>query len=179
MKVEEIPYKEKYLDELINSNHFPLVNTVYLDDLNTDFINDALKNKSQDSCKELTEYPKFRNINPETIINLRLALHLGKYKEEVDDFCLKLLRYIEINLSKLKKNEKLYGRSRSESILIFQQIKALFVEYHINKFDLLYLNSALKIADLKWIKPVSSTPNTVKELDTIKNRQIEYILNQL
>jgi len=179
MKINESTNKGNYLEELIKSNHFPLVNTVYLDDLNTDFINEAVINKIQNISLELTDYPKFRNIKPETIINLRLALHLGENKVEVDTWCLKLLRYIEINFSKLKKNEKLYSRSRRESILIFQQIKALFVEYYINKSDLLYLNSALKMVDLKWVKPVTSTPNMVKELDVIKNRQIEHILKQL
>jgi hypothetical protein len=179
MKTKESPYQKKYLNQLISSNHFPLVNAINLHDLNTNSINNALTKKIQSISLIPPDYPKFRNIKPATIINLRLALYLEEYKDEVDNCCLNLLRYIEVNLSKLKKNEKLYGRSRRESILIFQQLKALFVEYHINNCDLLYLNTALKIADLKWIKPVNSTPNSVKELDIIKNRQVEYILNQL
>ena len=179
MKTNESPYKGNYLEELIKSDYFPLVNTVYLDDLDTDLINEALANKIRNVSLELIDYPKFGIIKPENIINLRLALHLGETKVQVDNWCLKLLRYIEVNLSKLKKNEKLYSRSRIDSIMIFQQIKALFVEYYIKNFDLIYLNSALKIADLKWVKPIINTPATIKELDVIKNRQIEYILKQL
>ncbi len=179
MKKKYISYTDEYLKELIDSNHFTLLNNTYLEDLDNDFINEFLTKKIQNISLEISDYPNFRNINPENIIKLRLAIHLGINDVKVNNWCLKLLRYIEINLAKLKENEKSYNRTRENSILIFQQIQALFVEYYIKKNDLIYLNSALKTADLAWIKPTPKTPVPIKELNIIKSRQIEHILKQL
>ncbi len=179
MKENQRLYTNEELESLINSNQFPLLNNRHIDELDSPSTQKALFEKIENTSLELSDYPKFKNITSEDIIKLRLFLHLGQENSKLDNWHLKLLRYIEINLPKLKKNEKKHGRSNKSSILIFQQIKALFVEYYLTHNDLIYLNTAIKITDLKWATPLSETPYPIKELNSIKNRQIEYILKDL
>lgn len=179
MKKNNNSITNSYLRNLIDSDYFPLINNTFLDDLDTNYINKAVMEKIQSTSLRISNYSKFRNIKPEDVICLRKMLQLGVDKIQVQNWCLKLLRHIEINLPKLKRNERLYNRSKKNSVLIFQQIKALFVEYYIKNIDLIYLNTALKINDLKWASPTLSTPTPIKELYIIKNRQIEHILKVL
>lgn len=166
-------------NSLINSKYFPLLNITYLNNIDNDFLNKSLSTIINKTTISLDNYPNFRNITADNIVQLRLMLHLGENSDKLDSWCIKLLRYIEINLSKLVKNEKSFNRTKESSILIFQQIKALFIEYYIIKNDILYLNTALKISDIKRFTPTSKTPNSVKKLNLIKERQIEHILIQL
>lgn len=179
MEKNSISFSAKYLEDLIASNYLPLINNTFLDSINTNYVNNSVMEKIQNLSFELYEYPKFKNIKTENIICLRIMLQLGDDIIKVQNWCLNLLRYIEINLPNLKRNEKLYNRSTKESILIFQMIKALFVEYHIKSNDLIFLNTALKLNDLRWAKPTLNSPIPIKELCNIKNRQIEYILKEL
>jgi len=98
-------------------------------------------------------YFKFGFLNYQTISNLRENLLKKGPIEEIQDWCIKIMRYIEIRYSDLRKNENDYGRTKLESIKLYNQILALFIEYFIETNDLIFLNTSLKIIDLKWVHP--------------------------
>ena len=179
MKKSDNIYSGNYIELLNNSNHFPVLNNYYLSYIDVKLTNKTILRKKENVTIEVSDYPNFKFITVDDIINLRLLLHLWLNEAKLENWCVKLLRYVEINFTKLKKNEKSYGRSREESILIFQQIKALFVEYFLKHHDLIYLNTAIKITDLEWIKTTAKTSIPVRELNNLKNRQIDYILQNL
>ena len=128
---------------------------------------------------DLPEYSCFRSVKPEDIAILWLSLYLDIDKEKLNVWCVRLLRYIEINLAKLKIKEKSYARTRIESIYVFQLVRALFVEYYSKNNDLLFLNAALKISDIVYFRPVLLTPLSIKKLNVTINKKIDNILKDL
>ncbi len=176
MNVQEIINN---LPSLLNSDEFPLLNNTFiegLENVKTSFSNEF---STISILNSLGDYDKFRNIISMDIVNLRILLHFEISNNNFHYWMEKLLRYCEINYVKLRSNERKYGRSRNESIEIYNQIIALFVEYHLNSKDLLFLNTALKLADLHWIKPILQTPNSIKVLRKIKMIQLQKILRAL
>lgn len=167
-------------DTLWASNQYPFLDFTYLEEV------EVILNKKEEyeisniNILELGSYPKFKNITPVDISNLRLFLHSKGLNEVVKSWCKSILHYIEIGYSKLKRNENKYGRSKEDSIKIFNQIMALFVEYYLQTNDLIYLNTALKIADLKWITPTSGNAIiSTKVLYYLKIAQMNVILKKL
>ncbi|MBR9920820.1 MAG: hypothetical protein GYB31_08270 [Bacteroidetes bacterium] len=165
------PIDSNKLDYLRRSKQFPLLNTKYLDDV-------------PDTAVEpfdlaLKDYPKFKNTQAEDLIKLRLMVHQNELNERFRNWQIKLLRYIEINYANLKTKERSYGRPVAVRVILFNQLLALFVEIYLHTGDLLYFNTALKVADLKWAAPANKSPKDIYLLREIKEKQIEAILNEL
>jgi len=177
MKIQDFFLENKEL--LLTSNQFPLLNNTYLNELGIAPSRQAETETTEDILSALGDYPKFKNIAANDLTNLRLLLHLQSGEEKVDMWCMKILRYIEIQYPKLKRNEIKAGRSTEERIQVFNQVMALFIEYYLQKNDLLYLNTALKIADLEWIRPTSQTPVSLKALHDLKMSQLDAILKNI
>ena len=179
MKIQCENLIDNNLALLLNSNEFPLLNNRYLNDLEIVSIQALKMAQTDDILTKLQAYPKFRNIMPNDIINLRLLLHLKSTGEMLEMWCLKILRYIEIQYTQLKRKEITYGRPKEVRVTIFNQIMALFIEYFLCKNDFLYLNAALKIADLKWITPTNHTTISLKTLHYLKKYQMDAILKKM
>ena len=159
------------LEELSISDEYPLLNVKYIKELT------VVKYQNTTSTIPV-DYPKFKQLNHHIIAQLRMELHENLSNDQVEIWCNKILRYIEIRYAILKDNEQKYGRSNEASTLLFQQIFALFIEYYIHALDLLYLNTALKINDLDWIKSNSNLMAT-NVLYQLKKEQLDTILEQL
>ena len=157
---------EDNLKELGQSNLFPLLNSSY--QIGKDFINVE--------HKTLKGYPKFKNLTDEDIVRLRLFLQQKIEFSQLQTWAVSLVRYIEIQYPLLKKKEKLAGRDSIQSKSLFTQLISFFVEYYVETKDLIYLNTTLKILDLKWIKPVKRNSLPTYVLYRIKVDQIEKIL---
>jgi len=179
MKIQLKDFLHKNKNTLLTSNQLPLLNNTYMDELGADLVQQPNGETTESVLSKLGDYPKFKNITSNDIIHLRLLLHLKSSEEKMETWCMKILRYIEIQYSKLKRKEISYGRSKEEQVQIFNQVMALFVEYHLQKNDLLYLNTALKIADLNWIVPTSQTAMPLKALHYLKISQLEAILQRI
>jgi hypothetical protein len=177
MKSTDLSYSSEDWKRLQLSEHLPLLNTKYLGELAEDDTIQKMQSFIAEKKYQLIPYPKFKNVEPEQLINLRISLHFNKDLEILEHWSNKLLRYFEINQATLKKKEG--PRKQQDSIALFQQVKALFVEYYINKGDLIYLNTALKILDQSWLAPTKNSEEGVKALNVIKNRQIEGIIKEL
>ena len=104
----------------------------------------------------LSKYKNFKSVAYQDIVEIRLNINQNQLDENGEEWCRKLLRYIEIRYSVLQRNEKKTGRDKVVITKLFTQVLALFVEYYQKTKDIIYLNAALKVLDLSWIKPSSS-----------------------
>lgn len=161
---------------LLNAPEYPLLNNSLLDKSDLPDLQ-ALNGISVESIiSELGEYPKFKNVQSGDLINLRLLLHLNAAHKRIENWCEKIIRYVEIRYKDLRNNEKRYGRSKQARISLFNQVLALFVEYYLQRNDIIFLNTALKLVDLKWMEPIASTSISTKVLRQIKLAQIDSVL---
>ena len=167
------------LSTLQQSGEYPLLNTTHLSIPPSAGPDISMENGAIRSIPELNTYPKFKHITGNDVAKLRLVMALDPTNSALVDWKNKLLRYVEINLPKLQRNEKQYGRYRGETISIFTQALALFVESYIHEKDLLYLNTALKVFDLTWAKPQSDSSISTQVLYRLKEAQINQILKKL
>ncbi len=161
------------------SDEYPFLNNKYIQGLEVEDAQIINNISAELILNDLGEYPKFKNLTFKDIIDLRILVHFEVANSIVYDWLEKILRYCEINYVNLKNNEKKYARTREDSIKLFNQIIALFVEYYLLENDLLFLNTALKITDIKWIVPTSSSSLSTKALRVIKVNQIHEIIRTL
>jgi len=166
-------------ESLAASDEYPLLNNTYIEELAVSYTQNINNVSIEEISKKIGEYPKFKNITFSDIADLRVLVHFEISNNNIDNWLERILRYCEINYAKLKDNEKKYGRKREETVKLFNQIFALFIEYHMYKNDLLFINTALKINDLKWIVPKSKSFFSTKALRLIKLTQIHKILETL
>ncbi|MCB0704132.1 MAG: hypothetical protein KDC34_02440 [Saprospiraceae bacterium] len=134
-----------------------------------------------DAGQKLAPYKNFQQLQPAQITVLRFKIAENQHDEVTDNWCEKLLRYNEIRYSSLKKRAFENNRSSEEVIKTYTQIISLFIEYYFSKGDLRFINIALKLMDLSWIKPsFGSTKFCASEVLYKRNLfLIDRVLNQL
>ena len=118
-------------------------------------------------------YTNFKKISSTDIKALRRLLKFYPNSGILIQWAFKLLRYVEVNYTKLRTKEKESKRTKQESIHLFNQLYALFVDYYLVKKDIIFFNTALKMYDLKWIRANSIE---LKTLHAVKSLQVEKIL---
>ncbi|MEL6821243.1 MAG: hypothetical protein AAFP70_05760 [Calditrichota bacterium] len=168
-------------DALSQSIELPILNYPYLFPKEAEELK-ALTNHTIDETQNLPAYKNFKQVNVNIISQIRLYIANDRVDENITQWCRKALRYIEVRYSSLKENEKKAGRKSEDTIKIFNQIMALFIEYYLKTSDIIYLNTALKVLDLSWIMPPSSKRPAYIATQTLYdlNRQIlDKILYQI
>lgn len=100
----------------------------------------------------LREYNSFKNIGVDILVSLRIKVAKNDLDDVVQDWCEKILRYVEIRYAQLKTNEIKFNRTNEQSIKNFTQIVNLFIDYYLKSKDLRFINTALKLMDLDWIE---------------------------
>ncbi len=163
---------QKNKNALLASSEHPLLNTDLVEGLN------AESPKETDGFG-LGKYPKFKNLELNDVVQLRVLLHQNSGDGNLLAWCEHILRYVEIQYNSLKQKEKEAGRSKNATIDVYNQVMALFVEYYLKRNDMIFLNTALKIADLSWVSPSSGTTIATKVLHELKLKQMELIIERL
>ncbi len=169
---EMIDLIQKKKDVLLESPEHPLLNTDLVEGLNAETL-------SETTSFEMGRSRKFNNLELNDVVQLRILLHQNSEDTNLITRCEHILRHIEIHYKSLKQKEKEAGRSKNATIDLYNQVMALFVEYFLNRNDIIFLNTALKIADLSWIRPSSGTAITTKVLHELKLKQMELIIKKL
>ena len=124
-------------------------------------------------------YPTFGKLSPEALAGVRLAAQRGEHRRDVGRWLMRLHRYVEVRYATLRARERSAGRDGAASAALYAQVFAFFVEEHVRGRDLLYLNTALKVADLKWAVPTSRHSPGARALYLLKVAQLEARLRTL
>lgn len=125
------------------------------------------------------QYIPFKQINAQHIINMRTYLHVQGPQLHLLAHVIRMHRHIEIQYGRIYQHERQYGRSAVESMRIFNQALALFTECSLKTGDVLLLNTALKIADLKTFVPEQKQYPALYVIREIKLMQMTSMINDL
>ena len=101
--------------------------------------------------RALSTSPTFKNLTEEDLPVLRRKLSRDEDPELVAAWAEKLMRYCEIRRRDLRKTAFRKWPSGSRARLLMLQIAAFLLDYYYRGRDLRYLNTALKLSDMKWI----------------------------
>lgn len=150
---------EQHREFLLSSSELPLLSYRHCVS-EENFASAMLKTDvTIDNESPLAEYSGFRNTAFSDVVRLRLEVARGAPSESVNLWCEKLLRYVEVRYASLAVREKDANRPLSDSKVLFVQVLALFIELYRAQHDLRFLNAALKLLDLPWVKPNGSQEN--------------------
>ena len=131
------------------------------------------------------ETPSFYQLTHDKLISLRLMIYKNIHSNELDRWVEKLIRFIEINLSSLKKKVRHQWNSIDIARLVCLHVSALLLDFAIFKDDLRCLNTVLKIMDMKWIFKKNLDYTLMKEINSTTLFQFrlflvsEYIFDQI
>lgn len=125
----------------------------------------------------ISSFSTFREIKIDDIQRLRVLNYLNENSSSFDYWTEKILRYCEVRYRVLLEREKANNRSKSEIISLFVQIRSLFLEIYLQRKDLRFLNTALKLNDLNWL---NNAVNNSKKVDlTVLQFGNQYLLESL
>lgn len=95
--------------------------------------------------------PSFANCSKEILLWLRVQLYYDKSQPVVSTWAEKLMRFCELRLPTLRKRCLGKCKTPSNARLLMLHLTAFLLDYAIYSKDARYLNTALKLTDLKWI----------------------------
>lgn len=95
--------------------------------------------------------PSFANCSNEILLWLRVQLYDEKSLSVVSTWAEKLMRFCELRLSTLRKRCLDKCKTLSNVRLLMLHLTAFLLDYAVYSKDARYLNTALKLTDLKWI----------------------------
>lgn len=102
--------------------------------------------------------PSFKELNHEILLDLRNCLYTGESLDVAALWAEKLLRFCEVRLSSLRKRAIEKCVSLREGQLLLLHLAAFLLDYGAYTKDLRCLNTALKLADQKWILDSRTIP---------------------
>lgn len=158
-------------EKLLQASECPLLSFHHLDN---NFIYTEVVSEHR-----LDPYSNFSRVTIDDIIHLRVLIYLSKIGDSDAVWIMKLLRYIEIRYATIPNREKESKRSSNESTALFHQIHALFAEYHVYTQDIIYLNTALKVQDLRWLNNKTGWNIALQTLYHISSKLIERSLQNI
>jgi hypothetical protein len=101
--------------------------------------------------QSLPAEPKFKNLTRDVLPCLRHKLIAGEDIALVDTWAERLMRYCEIKRPDLKKTVYRKWPVRIEARLCMLQVSAFLLDYYYHVHDLRFLNTALKLSEMRWI----------------------------
>ncbi len=151
-----------------NANFFPLVNIgVALDFFD---ISHNLKNKILN--KNISNFiihkkPNFKDLTNEDLEFLRNCVYHNVFCDETFLWAETLMRFCEVRYNSLKKRAKQKCQNLLTAKLLMLHLSSFLLDQAISQHDVRYLNTVLKLCDIKWI----FNPNQLQK-NVSKNQQI-------
>jgi hypothetical protein len=131
--------------------------------------------------------PGFKNVSNDILYSLRHHIYTQTKLEKVEKWAEKLMRFCEIRYASLKKRTIKKCRTSSAAQLLILHLSSFLMDQSRSIDDLRYLNTVLKLLDLRWIlnkKRLISNLSNSKELSSALFQfrivlMTECILNQI
>jgi hypothetical protein len=95
--------------------------------------------------------PGFKALTHETLLTLRENAYSHKHPQLTGVWAEKLMRFCEVRLASLRARGIEKCKSLAEAKLLYLHLAAFLLDYWMLTGDPRYLNTALKLADLRWI----------------------------
>jgi hypothetical protein len=100
----------------------------------------------------------FKESSDAILLSLRQCLYDAKEMPSVSNWADKLMRFCEIRLPSLRQRAVEKCGSRNAANLLMLQVSAFMLDYALYSKDARYLNTVLKLADLRWVVDERSIP---------------------
>ena len=127
----------------------------------------------------ITEYPKFKNLNAEYLKQIRLAIHYQSKTEQVHEISLKILKFCELNMYGIYKKMPVKFND-AEKALFTHELISLFLDYYLTFKDLRYFNTALKLWDKLSNRTTKAYPLNKENSMCLRNLYLmDTILNSI
>jgi methionyl-tRNA formyltransferase len=107
----------------------------------------------------------FKGVSQAVLLGLRMNLYASRDIEAVLVWAEKLMRYCEIYLPTLKKRALDKWVSAPQAQLGMMHLAAFLLDVYFSTKDLRYLNTVLKLLDLKWLCDLKTTGRRLKIAD--------------
>lgn len=95
--------------------------------------------------------PGFANLTDEILLGLRYHIYAGTELETVAGWAEKLMRFCEIRYATIKQRSLEKWNDPVSAQLGMLHLSAFLLDYALCANDVRFLNTVLKLADLKWI----------------------------
>ena len=109
--------------------------------------------------------PQFKTVTGECLTYLRFCLFAGEETELVGVWAEKIMRYCEVWKSEIKTRAFSRWPSSDNPVLQMLQLTAFLLDYYFHSLDLRYLNTVLKLADMKWLVDPSRVEDDLRSGD--------------
>jgi hypothetical protein len=109
--------------------------------------------------------PGFSNLTDEILIGLRCNIYAGTKLDTVALWAEKLMRFCEIRYATLKQRSVEKWNNPTSAQLHLLHLSVFFLDYAVCANDARFLNTILKLADLKWVIHTKTIKQKLSSVD--------------